>query len=197
MRTQAVKEPFNVALVSVKSRPVKRSPGSAALASDKSIYDIRFENFQLLFSAFKVKLKRDFPGEPDRGMLRKFASRAGLDERYASHLNVRRKTVGSNTARSMETALGLPVNFMDHPHPELGEEAVIALLEGRKPELRQVPSQGAMPGLPDLSTDKGLETFVKAAVDVYRWSPERAQAAMVALLLERLSKGGKDDGNGS
>ena len=85
----------------------------------KPVTEIRYDNFDLLFEAFKQKVWREFPDEPEKGMLRRFAASVQippatpkgkgwvLSERYASHLNCRRKGMGHATARKIEEAQGL------------------------------------------------------------------------------------------
>ncbi len=73
---------------------------------------IRHRNFMKLFN--------DFIGshaeQPRRGMLKLFAERLELSERYLSHIKCDRKNIGANVARAIEQRLNLTHGWMDREH---------------------------------------------------------------------------------
>lgn len=73
---------------------------------------IRFTNFLALFKEFRDAN----PELPDRGMLKLFAEKLELSDRYLSHVKNGRKPIGSNTARHIEAKTGKPSGWMDVPH---------------------------------------------------------------------------------
>lgn len=73
---------------------------------------IRHANFMALYRKFR----NENAHLPERGMLKLFAGRLGLSERYLSHIRCNRKNIGSNLARTIETALGLRHGWMDREH---------------------------------------------------------------------------------
>lgn len=74
---------------------------------------IRHKNFMKLFEDFIGK----HPNESRRGMLKAFAQRLDLSERYLSHIKCNRKNIGANLARTIEDRLRLPHGWMDQEHP--------------------------------------------------------------------------------
>lgn len=154
--------------------------GRAAPAADmKTSKEIRWDNFQLALRAFKEKRMSEFPDEPERGMLRRFAERvtnggySGFSERYASHLNARRKPIGTHVARSLEAALGLPSGWMDHAHGNLSAEALGTVTE---PAVR-VDGSVQPPA---------LRAYLEMAEAVFRALPEEAQATVMSLATKAL-----------
>lgn len=138
----------------------------------KSVTQARYENFDALFEAFRQKLWRDFPDEPEKGMLRKFAARANLSDRYASHLNCKRKPMGHAVARKIELAMGLPEMWMDQDHAGLSPAAVATVTE---------PVVSATTGEvqpPDVTH------FMQMAAEIYAQMPARALAAILPLVLD-------------
>jgi len=121
------------------------------------VYQIRFKNYQFLFERFKESVWREWPGEPDRGMLRRFGERLGISEAYMSHLNTGYKPIGARMGKKIEAALKLPPGWMDQDH------------------------ENGAPRTPDEAE------FVKAAVELYRQSPNDAQAALIQALTKKLS----------
>lgn len=73
---------------------------------------IRHKNFHKLFSDFIDR----HPGLPQRGMLKLFADRLNLSDRYLSHIKCNRKNIGNNVARAIEERLKLPHGWMDREH---------------------------------------------------------------------------------
>lgn len=73
---------------------------------------IRHRNFMKLFNDFINK----HPEEPRRGMLKAFANRLQLSERYLSHIKCNRKNIGANLARTIEKRLRLTHGWMDREH---------------------------------------------------------------------------------
>lgn len=81
----------------------------------ESIQHIRYVNMQALYKRFCAM----YPDEPERGMLRRFATYTHISPRYLSHIRNGRKAIGHNTARTLEQAFGLPESWMDVSHAEL------------------------------------------------------------------------------
>jgi hypothetical protein len=96
--------------------------------------------------------------QPERGMLKGFAESIGVSDRHLSHIKHQRSRLGSAIARQIEAALGLPHGWMDQLH------------DGTAPE------------------NAGEHAFVETALLLYRAAPEDAQAQMLKLLRERLTK---------
>jgi plasmid maintenance system antidote protein VapI len=82
----------------------------------ETVEQVRQRNFQWLFQQFKDEVRRSWPDEPDRGMLKKFAQRLDMNPIYLSQINNDRKVIGTTTANNMEKALGLPDGWMDVDH---------------------------------------------------------------------------------
>lgn len=73
---------------------------------------IRHKNFQRLFAEFIDQHSH----LPQRGMLKLFAERLELSDRYLSHIKCRRKNIGNNVARNIEERLKLPHGWLDREH---------------------------------------------------------------------------------
>lgn len=73
---------------------------------------IRHQNFMNLYQQFRNANRH----LPERGMLKLFAERVGLSDRYLSHIKCNRKNIGNNVARTIEDALGLAHGWMDREH---------------------------------------------------------------------------------
>lgn len=123
----------------------------------KEMHQIRQENFQWLFQQFRQAIWRDFPDEPEKGMLKRFADRLGLSDRYLSHINNARKGIGSTTARRIEEALKLERGWMDSEHE------------------------------PSDPKDRAEQEFVHSALQLFRNSPVEAQAALLRYFREKLT----------
>ena len=119
---------------------------------------IRHRNFMTTFQRFKDAN----PDLPERGMLKMFAERIGFSDRYLSHIKCNRKNIGSNVARSIETALALPHGWMDREHGPSDPA-------GSKPV-----------------NDAAEQLFLETDRSLYRADPEAAQRALLALLQSRL-----------
>ncbi len=118
--------------------------------------EIRYRNFMALFKQF-----RDQHSElPTRGMLKLFAERLELSDRYLSHVKNNRKNIGAGIARQIEKRLRLPHGWMDNTHG--------AQLE---------PSD-------DLERN-----FLETALALYRSAPAEARAMMLEFLKKRLGTG--------
>jgi len=141
----------------------------------KTTSQIRYENFDRQYEAFKVEVWRSFPDEPEKGMLRKFAVKAGLTDAYCSHIKCRRKPMGARTARKVEGALGLPANFMDHDHAGLSASAVGALTN---------PVTTAAGVL----VPPGSQDLVDMMLAMFEISPEQTRAEITRLVLAALKK---------
>lgn len=114
--------------------------------------EIRHQNFMALFKMFQ-----DQHSElPTRGMLKLFAERLELSDRYLSHIKNNRKNIGAAIARQIEKRLKLPHGWMDntHTHTEPSNE-----LE---------------------------RNFMETALALYRSAPSEARAMMLEFLKRRL-----------
>jgi hypothetical protein len=84
----------------------------------KTIRETRHENFKVLFQMWKEHVWKQFPDQPDRGMLRLMSKTFEMSERFLSHLNCDAKPMGSRVARQLEAEMGLPTGWMDTDHGE-------------------------------------------------------------------------------
>lgn len=116
----------------------------------ETVEQIRARNFQWLFQQFKDEIRRSWPDEPDRGMLRRFAQRLGRNAVYISNLNNNRKPIGTVTANNFERALGLPDGWMDVDH---SREAMAA--------------------------DDDAQAFQDAVMALYSQAPEATKSALI------------------
>ena len=73
---------------------------------------IRHKNFMNLYQQFRDANRH----LPERGMLKLFAQRVGLSDRYLSHIKCNRKNIGNNVARALVESLGLAHGWMDREH---------------------------------------------------------------------------------
>lgn len=125
---------------------------------------IRHRNFMAMFQRFKDAN----PDLPERGMLKLFAERIGFSDRYLSHIKCNRKNIGSNVARTIESALALPHGWMDREH-ERGNEALTDVVS------------------PDAAhKDEAERMFLETAKTLYRADPEGTHRALMELLRKRL-----------
>jgi len=123
---------------------------------------IRHKNFKKLFEDFIDQ----HPELPQRGMLKLFAQRLNLSDRYLSHLKCNRKNIGNNVARGIEEQLRLPHGWMDREHDTL-----------------RLPS------------DEKEKLFVEMAITLFRAQPSEARELMIDLLRQRLqTASGKSPG---
>jgi len=114
---------------------------------------IRHKNFQKLFDDFIDQ----HPGLPRRGMLKLFAQRLSLSDRYLSHIKCNRKNIGNNIARAIEEQLKLPHGWMDREHDAL-----------------------------PLPLDDREKLFVQTALTLFRAQPNDAREMMLDWLRQRL-----------
>ncbi|WP_136418395.1 MULTISPECIES: hypothetical protein [Oxalobacteraceae] len=114
---------------------------------------IRHKNFQKLFADFIDQ----HPDLPQRGMLKLFANKLNLSDRYLSHIKCNRKNIGSNIARSIEEQLELPHGWMDREHDTL-----------------------------HMPVDEKEKLFVETALTLFRSQPTEAREMMIDLLRQRL-----------
>lgn len=113
---------------------------------------IRMANFLGLFKTFREANAH----LPDKGMLKLFAEKLELSDRYLSHVKCGRKKIGSVVARQIEAHCGLEEGWMDHEHGDL--EPVDAL----------------------------ERNFIETALALYRSAPGEARKLMTDLLKTRL-----------
>lgn len=114
---------------------------------------IRHKNFQKLFGDFIDQ----HPHLPQRGMLKLFADRLDLSDRYLSHIKCNRKNIGNNVARAIEERLKLPHGWMDREHDAL-----------------------------HMPTDEKEKLFIETALSLFRAQPNEAREMMIELLRQRL-----------
>jgi transcriptional regulator with XRE-family HTH domain len=117
---------------------------------------IRYQNFMSLYKQFR----NANPDLPERGMLKLFAERIGLSDRYLSHIKCNRKNIGNNVARNIEQALGLLHGWMDREHT----------------------ARHAL----DEDSDDAEKLFLETAKTLYRSDPEGTRHALMELLKKRL-----------
>lgn len=84
----------------------------------KTIRQIRHENFKRLFEMWKEHVWKQFPDQPERGMMRLMANTFEMSERFLSHMNCDAKAMGSRVARELEGHMGLAEGWMDTDHGE-------------------------------------------------------------------------------
>jgi hypothetical protein len=114
---------------------------------------IRYKNFKRLFDDFVNK----HPNEPQRGMLKLFAQRLELSDRYLSHIKCNRKNIGNIVARAIEERLKLPHGWMDREHDTF-----------------------------NMAIDDREKLFVETALSLFRAQPNEAREMMIDLFRQRL-----------
>lgn len=114
---------------------------------------IRHKNFKKLFADFI----NQHPNLPQRGMLKLFAQRLNLSDRYLSHIKCNRKNIGNSVARTIEEQLKLPRGWMDREHDTL-----------------------------NLPIDDKEKLFVETALTLFRSQPNETRDMMLDLLRQRL-----------
>jgi len=114
---------------------------------------IRHKNFKKLFDDFIDQ----HPTLPQRGMLKLFAQRLNLSDRYLSHIKCNRKNIGNMVARAIEEQLKLPRGWMDREHNAL-----------------------------NMPIDDKEKLFVETALILFRSQPNEAREMMIDLLRQRL-----------
>lgn len=114
---------------------------------------IRHKNFKKLFDDF-IDQNSDLP---QRGMLKLFAQRLNLSDRYLSHIKCNRKNIGNNVARTIEEQLKLPHGWMDREHDTL-----------------------------KMPIDEKEKLFIETALTLFRSQPNEARDMMLDLLRQRL-----------
>lgn len=123
---------------------------------------IRHNNFMQLFRKFR-EAHSDLP---DRGMLKLFAEKLELSDRYISHLKNNRKNIGANTARHIERRLKLPHGWLDNIHDR----------------------QSGQPT--EQTANEAERQFVDTALAIYRANPVEAQRMMLEFLQAKLKRRG-------
>jgi transcriptional regulator with XRE-family HTH domain len=119
----------------------------------EKVEDVRLRNFLFLFESFKQEIWKDWPNEPERGMLTRFADRLGINKIYLSQVKNGRKVIGTVTRNNIEQAMGLPEGWMDTDHTQ---EVIDA--------------------------DDDAKAFADAAMAIYMQAPEAARAAMFRVM---------------
>jgi hypothetical protein len=114
--------------------------------------EIRHANFIALFNQFK----RENAHLPDRGMLKLFAQKLELSDRFLSHVKCRRKVIGDQVARHIEDKLQLRHGWLDQQHENVSP------------------------------AEEAEKVFLDTALTLYRAMPDEAQKLMMELLKSRL-----------
>ena len=122
--------------------------------SIKTIEQIRTENYLFLFEQFKEEVRRSWPGEPDRGMLRRFAQKLGISPISASQ-HKHGKVIGTKMANRIEEALGLQAGWMDTDHTKVA---------------------------PTQEQDEDLAALLDSVSGLYQQSPEATRAALIKVM---------------
>ncbi|WP_118181273.1 helix-turn-helix domain-containing protein [Paraburkholderia phosphatilytica] len=139
------------------------------------VTQIRRKNYEFLFDRFKESVWARSPSEPERGMLKLFASQLGFSDAYLSHINTGYREIGLKTARKMEKALRLAHGWMDVLHDDSAGGFDPAPAANRAP----APAAASMAGT------TGEQAFIDAAVKLYREDPNAAQSALLAAFAAR------------
>ena len=79
----------------------------------QDVHAVRMARYQELRSEFEASPVEQ--GQPAHGRLRRFAAHTGMSERYLSHIDNGRKSIGAATARKLERAMNKPANWLDTP----------------------------------------------------------------------------------
>lgn len=111
---------------------------------------VRQRNFHILFEQYKADLRKSLPGQPDRGMLKKFAEHLDINSVYMSNINKGHKVIGVKTARQIEEKMGLPEGWLDTDHSRTASE---------------MPTDDA--------------AFLDSVMAVYRQAPEASRALLL------------------
>jgi hypothetical protein len=114
---------------------------------------IRYKNFKKLFDDF-IDQNANLP---QRGMLKLFAHRLNLSDRYLSHIKCNRKNIGHNVARTIEEQLKLPHGWMDREHDAF-----------------------------HMPVDEKEKLFIETALSLFRAQPNEAREIMIDLLRQQL-----------
>ena len=81
------------------------------MAGIRRLYEIRMAKYQELLSEYAARPEERTLAH--HGRLRRFATSAGVSERYLSHINNGRKNIGDQFARDLENGMGKAENWMD------------------------------------------------------------------------------------
>jgi len=119
----------------------------------------RMANFLALFKEF-----RDANADlPNRGMLKMFAQRLDLSDRYLSHVKCGRKQIGAAVARQIELKTGKPHGWMDQQHGEgspatpdeaMMVEQILALYRGAPGTTKRLIAEAIKAALGDADASK-------------------------------------------
>ncbi|MDB5761376.1 MAG: hypothetical protein JWQ21_371 [Herminiimonas sp.] len=90
-------------------------------------------------------------------MLKLFAQRLELSDRYLSHIKCNRKNIGNIVARAIEERLKLPHGWMDREHDTF-----------------------------NMAIDDREKLFVETALSLFRAQPNEAREMMIDLFRQRL-----------
>lgn len=92
------------------------------------------------------------------GVLRHAQTLTGISSTQLGHLKNKRRNIGNNTARQIETGFGKPKGWLDIPHDRL------------------------------IPQNEDEERFVELALRLYRESIEDAQSTLINLIHEQVIK---------
>jgi transcriptional regulator with XRE-family HTH domain len=136
------------------------APGTTTNHGTRGYFNMAMNNSQIRHKNFR-KLLDDFidqhPHLPRRGMLKRFAERLDLSDRYLSHIKCDRKNIGNSVARIIEEQLKLPYGWMDREHDAL-----------------------------KMPVDEKEKLFIETALTLFRAQPNEAREMMLDLLRQRL-----------
>lgn len=133
---------------------------------------IRRKNYNFLLDRFKQSVWAKNPTYPDRGMLKLFASQLGFSDAYMSHINTGYREIGLKTARRMEKSLRLEHGWMDVLHDDS-----VPSTSAAQPLTTQAPA----------AASSAEQSFIDAAVKLYREDPAAAQSALLAAFAARFN----------
>jgi transcriptional regulator with XRE-family HTH domain len=135
----------------------------------EKVEEVRLRNFLFLFERFKDEIWREWPNEPERGMLTRFADRLGINKIYLSQVKNGRKVIGTVTRNNIESALELPEGWMDTDHTQEaleGDDAAMVARDTFMAMYQQAPEatkDALLRVMGALVTGKPLENLVDDA----------------------------------
>ena len=121
------------------------------------VSEIRMKNYKRLLKEFEES--PDQAGLLRHGLIKRFATKGGLSDRYLSHINNNRKQIGPKLARKMEEGFGLPFGWLDNDHD-------VALQ----------------------STSDTEKELIATVMSLYRESPEDVQQMLMRYMREKIAQ---------
>lgn len=138
----------------------------------RDIAQVRLDNALALFDEFVRHTVKHPDAATLRGLERRFAERLQIQPSYWSQIKSRSRQIGERLARQFEQLCHKPVGWMDAPHGNASEGAVVPLDAG--PEDSQLPQ------------DDDERFIVGLVLTYYRRHPQRARTRLLDLLGEVL-----------